>query len=144
MDFQILPNVAFSLHGFSGVASPGNSTETAFQLMNKMWQIVKSNNLPNKGMNVWVYEPGNAIFAGVELIGTVDDGYGLERKAILIQKCAFCRHIGPYNLIPRTSNLLRDELKKRELSPGAPYVEVYGHWTKDEAALQTDLYLALQ
>jgi hypothetical protein len=144
MDFRIITNMAFDLHGFSAANTGGNSTEIAFRLMDRMWQIVKSNHLENKGLNVWVYGPGDMIFAGVELIDHPDNALGLEQKTIQLQKSAFSKHIGPYHLIPSTAELMRAELKKRGLPPGALYIEVYGHWTKDEAALQTDLYLALK
>lgn len=46
-----------NLHGFSCTALHKDYAETAFKLMDKMWQVVKSNHLKNKGLNIWVYEP---------------------------------------------------------------------------------------
>lgn len=43
------------LHGFSANAPNNDYVPTAFRLMDKLWQAVKSNNLSNKGRNVWVY-----------------------------------------------------------------------------------------
>ena len=44
----------FDVHGFSGIAIGKDYAGTAFKLMDKMWQIVKSNNLKNKGLNIWI------------------------------------------------------------------------------------------
>jgi hypothetical protein len=76
---------SLTIHGFSGIATNKDYVGTAFKLMDKMWQIVKSKGLKNKGLNVWVYEPGEKVFAGVEL----DDGYQysneLEQKNIHLE-----------------------------------------------------------
>ena len=53
-----------TLHGFSGVAVGKDYAGTAFKLMDKMWQVVKREGLKNKGMNIWVYENGERVFAG--------------------------------------------------------------------------------
>ena len=54
-------------YGFSSVASDKDYAKTAFKLSGKMWDTVKTNNLKNKGINIWVYEPNDMVFAGVEL-----------------------------------------------------------------------------
>lgn len=52
-----------NIHGFSGIAVNKDYAGTAFRLMDKMWKIVKSNNLKNKGLNIWIYEPNESVFA---------------------------------------------------------------------------------
>jgi len=52
MNVSINQNITFDLHGFSGMAMNKDFAGTAFKLMDKMWQTVKSNNLKNKGLNV--------------------------------------------------------------------------------------------
>ena len=50
MDVEIVTEVLqLDVYGFSGVAVNGDYVGTAFKLMDKMWQIVKSNKLENKG-----------------------------------------------------------------------------------------------
>jgi hypothetical protein len=66
---------------FSGTAI---SAGTAFKLMDKMWQVVNSNNLSNKGLNIWIYEPDEKVFAGVELEGSPKQSVGLELKKIIL------------------------------------------------------------
>src|SRR4051812_9778674 len=87
------------IHGFSGVASDKEYAKTAFKLSGKMWEAVKANNLKNKGINIWVYEPNDMVFAGVELEDIPRHDTGLEQKSITLAKYAYYKHIGPYNLI---------------------------------------------
>src|SRR5471030_119386 len=83
--------------GFSGVAANKNYAGAAFALMDKMWPVVKSKGLKHKGLNIWVYEPDEKVFAGVELEGPSIKYTGLERKEIFLTRYAYYKHIGPYN-----------------------------------------------
>jgi hypothetical protein len=114
MNVEII-NKSFRLtiYGFSGVTINKDYAGTAFRLMDKMWQIVKSNDLKNKGVNIWVYEPNEKVFAGVELEETPNHSLGLERKNINLIKYAYYKHIGPYNLIKRAGQNMIDELKNK-------------------------------
>lgn len=132
------------IYGFSGIAKNKDYAGTAFRLMDKMWQTVKANELKNKGLNIWVYEPNEKVFAGVELKDIPKDGTGLERKSITINEYAYYKHIGSYNLIKQVGQNMRDELKNRGLEAGFPYVEIYGHWTNDETKLETELLMCLK
>ena len=79
-------NLTFDLHGFSDTAMNKDYAGTAFKLMDKMWQTVKSNNLKNKGLNVWVYEDKDRVFAGVELNEPPTRDLGLEQKSVTLKK----------------------------------------------------------
>jgi len=72
--------ILIDLYGFSGMAIGKDYTGTAFRLMDKMWEIVKSKKLQHNGKNVWVYEANDQIFAGVELKGSFPVDTGLEHK----------------------------------------------------------------
>ena len=133
-----------NLYGFSGIARNKDYAGTAFSLMNKMWKIVKSSGLKNDGKNVWIYEPGDAVFAGVQLLEDPDGATSLELKKVTISRYARTRHVGPYKRIPETGRQLNDEIKKKGLVSGKPYIEIYGHWTEDETKLETELILALE
>lgn len=110
--------------------------------MDRMWQIVRSNGIKNHGKNVWIYEPGDRIFAGVQL---EEEGEvaSLERKKVSLPRYARCTHVGPYKRIPSTGNAMRAEIKGMGLVPGLPYIEIYGHWTSDESTLETELLIAI-
>ena len=88
--------LTIELYGFGGVAANRNYGETGMRLMNKMWGLVKSNHLKNKGVNIWVYENQN-MFTGVELYEPLENNPGLEFKKVTLLKYARCKHIGPYH-----------------------------------------------
>src|SRR5665811_446601 len=77
MNVEIInKRLELDVYGFSGTAIAKDYAGTAFKLMDKMWQAVKSNNLSNKGLNIWIYEPNEKVFAGVELDGSPDQNIG--------------------------------------------------------------------
>ncbi len=144
MDLKIIDtNLNLNIHGFSGIAINKDYAGTAFKLMDRMWQTVKSNKLENKGLNIWVYEQNDQVFAGVELIGIPEDT-GMEQKSISLAKYAYYKHIGPYSLIKQAGQNMRDELKSKGLETCLPYIEIYGHWTGDESKLETELLMSLK
>jgi len=145
MDIEII-NIPFHLtiYGFSATALNKDYAGTAFGLMDRMWKIVKGNNLPNKGLNIWVYEPGDRVFAGVELEETPHLNMGLEQNNILLQKYAYYKHTGPYHLIKQTGQAMQAAIKQKGLESSLPYIEIYGHWTSDESKLETELLVQLK
>src|SRR5258705_11698900 len=142
MNIEIITRaLELDIYGFSGIASNGDHAGTAFKLMDKMWQIVRSNELGNKGNNIWIYEQDNAVFAGVELVGIPKSDMILEHKSLSLTKYAYYKHIGPYNLIKQAGQAMSNEIKKKGFEVIFPYVEIYGHWTKDESKLETELLI---
>jgi hypothetical protein len=146
MDIQIIEkNLSLTLYGVSGTATNQNWGQTGFALMNEMWKQIKAGNLKHKGLNVWVYETGNKMFTGVELD---DDKPGpeilLELKTITLPKYAYYKHVGPYSQIGNAGSKVTKELIRRGLQTGLPYIEIYGHWTADEAKLETALIWCLK
>ena len=145
MNVEIITrSLNLNLHGFSGAALGKDYAGTAFKLMDKMWQVVKSNNLKNKGLNVWVYEPDEMVFAGVELESIPEQSTKLEQKNIILNKYAYYKHVGAYHLIKQEGQAMRDEMKKIGFEITSPYIEIYGHWTNDETKLETKLLMALK
>ncbi len=132
------------LYGFSGTALNKDYVATAFRLMDKMWKVVKGNNLKNKGLNVIVYEEDEKVFAGVELSDIPDNSLGLEHKSISFNKYAYHKHMGSYTLIKQAGQNMRDELRNRGLETCLPYIEIYGHWSDDETKLETELLMCLK
>lgn len=145
MDLEIIDkNLRLNIYGFSGIAINKDYAGTAFKLMDRMWQTVKTNNLKNKGLNIWVYEQNESVFAGVELNGIPVQDTGLEQKSITLIKYACYKHIGPYNLIKQAGQNMTDELKSKGFETILPYIEIYGHWTNDETKLETTLLMSLK
>ena len=133
-----------SLHGFSGIAKNKDYAGTAFKLMDRMWKIVKSNNLKNKGLNIWVYEENESVFAGVELEEIPNQELGLEQKNIALSKYAYYKHTGPYHQIGQVVQNMISDLKSRGFETCLPYIEIYGHWNKDETKQETELLFCLK
>lgn len=145
MNIKIIINpFNVDVYGFSGIALNKDYAGTAFRLSGKMWEIVKSHGLKNKGMNIWVYEANDSVFAGVELNDEPESTAGLEHKSISLQKYAYYKHIGPYKLIKQTGINMQNELTNRGLATVLPYIEIYGHWTNDENKSATELLMSLQ
>jgi hypothetical protein len=147
MDIEIITeNLQLDIFGFSGIATNKDYAGTAFKLSGKMWEVVKAAGMRNKGKNIWVYETGDRVFAGVELENhTVgNDKCGLEKIIIDLKKYAYFKHVGPYNQITTTGRSMRSELTKRGFEVVLPYIEIYGHWTSDENKLETELLMCLK
>ena len=137
-------SLSLNIYGFSGTAINKDYAGTAFKLMDRMWKIVKANNLQNKGLNIWVYDQNDTVFAGVELTGTPNKDTGLEQKSITLTKYAYYKHIGPYHLIKQAGQNMTAELKSKGFETSLPYIEIYGHWTNDESKLETELLMCLK
>lgn len=145
MNIEIIEKpLTLSVYGFSGIAVNKDYAGTAFRLSGKMWQAVKESNLQNKGKNIWVYESGDMVFAGVELYETPSDGIGLEHKIITLTKYAYHKHVGSYKLIKQAGLNMNAEIKIKGFIPGLPYIEIYGHWNNDETKLETELLVSLE
>jgi hypothetical protein len=144
MNVEIITTpLTLQIYGFSGIATGKDYAGTAFRLMDKMWKEVKSNSLKNKGLNIWVYESGEKVFAGVELDEKPTPDLKLEQKIIQLTHYAWYKHIGPYHLLKQAGFNMRNELKNKGFQTSLPYIEIYGHWTSDEAKLETELLMSL-
>ncbi|MBI3259019.1 MAG: GyrI-like domain-containing protein [Ignavibacteriae bacterium] len=131
------------IYGFSGTALNKDYAEAAFRLSGKMWQIIKENGIKNKGQNIWVYEPEESVFAGVELEEPHKHSSVLQYKNILLKKYAYFKHIGAYNLLKQTGQNMIEEIKNRGYQTTLPYIEIYGHWNSNETKLETELLMSL-
>ncbi len=98
----------------------------------------------NKGKNIWVCTTGDKVFAGVELDNSADSNYGLEKMTIDVEKYAYYKHIGSYSLIKQTGQSMTKEMINQGNKIILPYIEIYGHWNKDESKLETELIMCLK
>jgi hypothetical protein len=144
MDILVKKDLHLSLYGVSGVAADHNWAATGMTLMNKLWGQVRSLNLKNRGINVWVYEPGDQLFTGVELLAPPPPGVALGHKVIHLPEYIYYKHIGAYDKIKEVFPQLKAELDKRGIKHRLPYIEIYGHWTEDISRLETELCWCLE
>ena len=133
-----------NMSGFSGIAANKDYSCTAFALMDKVWPVIKAKGLKHKGLNIWVYEADEKVFAGVELEEPAVADTGLEQKTILLAKYAHYKHIGPYSLLKQAGEDMQSELSKMGLRARFPFIEIYGHWTDDESKLETDILILVE
>jgi hypothetical protein len=139
LSISIRKDFTISLYGFSGVVARQDWAGTGKSLMDRLWQEVKTQQLPNKGLNVWVYDEGNQLFTGVELTTPPPAGSPLETKTVSLLRYAYFKHVGPYIEMKTTYEAAREEFKKVGIRACLPHVEIYGHWTDDPAKLETEL-----
>jgi len=146
MDVQIITKeFKTNIFGFSGIATNKDYAATALILSGKMWEVVKANSIKNKGKNIWVYDHDNKVFAGVELEeNSGNSNHELEKLTIYLEKYAYFKHIGPYNLIRQMGQNMSTELAQRGFDVVLPYIEIYGHWTGDETKSETELLMCLK
>lgn len=146
MNIEIITkSLQLDIYGFGDLTINKDYAGTAFKMSGKMWDVVKTKGLKNKGMNIWVYEPGESVFAGVELDNAaIGISSGLEEKKLSLQKYAYYKHIGPYHLIKQTGQKMTSELTEKGFEVTLPYIEIYGHWTNDESKLETELLMSLK
>ncbi|MGZ3999511.1 MAG: GyrI-like domain-containing protein [Mucilaginibacter sp.] len=144
MDVEILNrDFSLTLYGFSRTVINKDYGDTGFKLMDRMWEKVRTHNLKHKGINVWVYDPNERMFAGVELEETPANDVGLELKHINLAKYAYYKHIGPYSGLAGAYAKMRAYLAEKNLKIGSPGLEIYGHWNQDESKLETEILMAL-
>lgn len=144
MEIEIITGeLKLDVSGFSGIAQNKNYAGTAFELMDKIWPIINSGGLKHKGLNIWIFEANEKVFAGVELDDKNVTNTGLEQKTISLTKYAYHKHIGPYSGLKKAGNDMRNEIQKMGLKPFFPYIEIYGHWTNDETKLETELIITI-
>ena len=68
----------------------------------------------------------------------------LEHKVISLNKYAYYKHVGSYNLIKQAGLDMKSELKLKGYETDLPYIEIYGHWTNDETKCETELFMSLK
>ena len=141
--YTLRENFHIELYGVSGVAVNQDWAGTGMALMDKMWKEVKTRKFENTGINVWVYEPGDKMFAGVGLLTPPPADTILEPKKVILPKYVYYKHIGSYHGIKDSFIRLKAEFDQAGIKTGLPYLEIYGHWTEDESKLETELLWTL-
>ncbi|MBS0190308.1 MAG: hypothetical protein U0573_05305 [Phycisphaerales bacterium] len=144
--------INLTLHGHDLIHNPARRySQEIISLLNRVWPILKSHNIPNDGINRIVYEHGGTVFAGVVLNPGADSlpaaavaaVGGLEQKQIHLTRYAYWKHIGPYHLIPNTCAAMTKSLEAQGIRQSWPMLEVYGRWTNDESKLETETFVAV-
>ena len=147
MKIEILDEpIRFHLHGIGGVVENERYGEVGLRLMNEMWQIVKSAQIPTTGINHWVYLPDGRLFVGVELRNAQPSPAPekLEPLEFELQRRMKHVHVGPYQALPQKWKDLKAELAVRGEIIGTPSLEIYGHHGDDPSKLETTILIGLR
>jgi len=139
MNIEIRENLKYHLYGFQAPVPNFKFGETGIALSGRMWDIVKKNNLPHKGINIWVYDDQSRMFAGVEIDPRPANSFGMEERDLYLKKYAWYKHIGPYDLLRDANEKMRQEMQKLGLKYGPPSLEIYGHHGPDASKLETEI-----
>jgi hypothetical protein len=147
MNIEIIDQpIQFHLHGIGGVVENERYGEVGLRLMNEMWQVVKSAQIPTTGINHWVYLPDGRMFVGVQLRNTLQGPTPekLEPLEFELQRHMKHVHVGPYQALPQKWKGLKAELAARGENMSLPSLEIYGHHCDDPSKLETTILIGLQ
>jgi hypothetical protein len=138
--------IRFHLHGIGGVVENERYGEVGLRLMNEMWQVVKSAQIPTTGINHWVYLPDGRMFVGVELRNAqqISIPEPLEPLEFELQRYMKHVHVGPYQALPQKWKELKTELAVRGEIIGSPSLEIYGHHCDEPSSSETTILIGLQ
>ena len=115
------------------------------RLMNELWPLVKGTNLPNTGINHWVYLPDNRMFTGVELLNTANIPFPKQLESLEVKLHRYLEHvhIGPYEALPQKWSELKSMLRMLGEVIVSPSLEIYGHHCNDKSKLETTILISL-
>lgn len=139
MNIEIRQNLKLDLYGLSAPVPDFKFGETGIKLTDRLWSLIKENGLPNKGINIWVYDSRSAMFCGIELFSPPKIDHGMEHRVVEFKKYAWYNHVGPYRLLYEANEKMRVAMSEKGLKYGPPSAEIYGHHGPDEYKLETEI-----
>ena len=135
----------FKLSGVAKTHDPAKSyNDELFELLDVVWESVKSRNIPTTGINHVVYGDLGKLFVGVVISIPGMTPPELSVREIVLKRYAYYKHVGPYDELPQVNKEMREEIERLGLVRKSPLIEIYGHWTEDPAKLETELIFALE
>lgn len=132
------------LHGVAGDVENGQYGQAGTRLMDEMWRIIGKYDLQHKGINHWVYQSKASLFVGVELENAPDPAMPLQRLQVNLPHYAYGKHIGAVSGLGDVYEAMYQYVKGQGLQAKFPNVEIYGHWTGDEATFETEVLISLE
>jgi hypothetical protein len=146
MNIKIVDSpLVLKLSGVAKTHDPAKSYgNELIELLNVVWEAVKSRSIATTGINHVVYGDQGEIFAGVVITPPGVTPEGLVTREIVLPRYAYFKYVGPYTGLPQAGNQMAEEIDRLGLVRKAPYIEIYGHWTDDPAKLETELIDALR
>lgn len=145
MDIEIITKTfSAELIGLSGKIVNQQYGPTGIALMNKFWEKINAGNIETKGINHWIYEPGDKMFVGAELKISIPEMKEFEARNISIEKYARLIHTGPYDDLKKINDEMRMEIVSRNLEFIYPCIEIYSHIQEDGSMPVTEVIWTLK
>jgi effector-binding domain-containing protein len=124
----------------TGAANLGN---TIIQLLDKVWPVLREQQVPT-GHNVVVYLDGlMRIEAGVEVFGSFAPTGDVYASATPAGEVVTTSHWGEYTAVSAAYAALEQWYADNSRRPGGPSWEVYGDWSDDPRLQRMDIYQLL-
>ena len=133
-----------SLYGLSGKVENQQYGVLGKLLMDALWREIGQKGFKHKGVNYWVYGAQNSLFVGLELESAPNSETLLVQKDIVLGKYVYWKHVGAYTKLGEVHARIHQELLKNNIQAEGPAVEVYGHWTEDQAKLETEILISVK
>jgi hypothetical protein len=146
MQLQIIDSrLILKLSGLSKTHDPAKSYgDELIELLDVVWENVKSSGVLTTGINHAVYGEQGEIFAGVEITTPGAALNGLAAREIVLERYAYYKHVGPYAALADAHAQMAAEIRARSLVQSSPVIEIYGHWNEDPAKLETEIIYAVR
>ncbi len=145
MDIKIVDSpLELTLDGVAKTHDPAKSYgEELIELLDVVWENVKSRNIPTTGINHAVYGENDEVFAGVVITAPGGLPGRLSRRKFVLKRYAYYKYIGPYTGLPQVNREMQEDIDRQGLSRKAPMIEIYGHAMEDPSKSETELLYAL-
>jgi hypothetical protein len=131
------------LYGFSGIIQNQKVWESGKPLMDKLWEVVRENQIETKGLNHWFYESPERLFVGLELVSELGLQHGLERKVIHFFKYAYSKHLGGYGSLGKTHQDMMAQIQSKKVETSPMSLEIYGHDKGPDSTPEVEILIGL-
>lgn len=137
--------ISYHLYGLKSAVEDYQFGAVGMRLMGELWPTLKSAGISTTGINHWVYLPDGSMFVGVEVkTPATEIPDSLLPLRFVLNRYLKHVHIGPYQRLPQTWQLLKAEMTARGEVMRGPCLEVYGHHDDDPNQLETTILIGLE
>jgi effector-binding domain-containing protein len=121
--------------------TPGTISKDIPALLGEVWGFLKGTDLRKDGHNVVIYHGGLAdLEAGVQIWRTFEGTGRVNCSTTPAGLTAAAVHRGPYHLLPRAHEAIREWCVGNHYETTGLIWEVYGDWTENPEALETEVF----
>jgi len=125
--------------------SPATISKDIPALLGEVWGFLKGTDLRKEGHNVVIYHGSLAdLEAGVQVSRTFEGTNRVNCSTTPAGWTAAALHRGPYHLLPRAHQAIRDWCVGNHHEITGLTWEVYGDWTENPEELETEVFYQLK